>query len=72
MTVSRVRGREIIEIKINGGPFPKVATEFSLPTAEKPYWTIILQNGNVLYATGQVSIEIEGKQGIVSEKVKAI
>jgi len=47
-------------VNINGRVFPGIfIKEVQEPSANYPYWKVILKNGNLILATGQVDVEFE-------------
>lgn len=57
-------------VSINGQRF--AGREVTLPSTDKPYWTVILQDGGVVYATGQVHTHLFGKEQTDAAGVKDV
>ncbi len=58
---------KIIEVRIGGETLKRGAKSFSPPHPQRPWWIIWLENGNLIYATGDISVEFRAGEGIVSE-----
>jgi hypothetical protein len=63
---------KILELRIGGETFKRGVKNFSPPDPQKPWWMILLENGNLICATGDVSVEFKAGEGINSEDLKGI
>jgi hypothetical protein len=63
---------KIIEVKIGGEIFKRGVKNFSPPDPQKPWWMILLENGNLICATGDVSVEFRAGEGVKSEDLKGV
>ncbi len=61
------REGKVIEVKIGGETLKREAKGFSPPDSQRPWWIISLENGNLIYATGGVSVEFRAGEGISIE-----
>jgi len=53
----------IVQVKINGDILQKPVDAVQVPRQDRPYWKIFLRDGNVIYGTDDVSVEVH-PQGI--------
>ncbi len=58
-----------VEVKIGGETLRKRIKSFAPPNPERPWWSISLENGNQIYATGDVSVEFETGEPIPTEVI---
>lgn len=49
---------KVVVLKIQGEKLQKEVKSFRLPDPQNPWWSITLEDGNEIYATGDVSLEV--------------
>ena len=62
----------VVEVKFGGEIFRRAVKNFSPPEAQRPWWVIYLEDGNRIYATGDISVEIRMGAVTSSEYMKGI
>jgi hypothetical protein len=62
----------VVEVKIDGEPLKRGVKNFSPPESQRPWWVIYLEDGNRIYATGDISVEIRMGAVTNSEYMKGI
>ena len=62
----------VVEVKIDGEPLKREVMNFSPPDSQRPWWVIYLENGNRIYATGDISVEIRAGAVTNLEYMKGI
>jgi hypothetical protein len=63
---------KVVEVRIGGETFKREVKNFSPPDSQRPWWVLFLENGNRIYATGDVSVEIRMGAVTNSEYLKGI
>ena len=53
------QGSKVVQVKIGGKTLEKRVKDFAPPSPDRPWWSILLENGNQICATGEVSVEFE-------------
>jgi len=70
--MAKEEGMKIVEVKIGGVVLKKVVKNFAPPNPQRPWWSIFLENGNRIYATGDVSVEFGTEEPIPVEVMREV
>jgi len=70
--MAKEEGMKIVEVKIGGEALKKAVKNFAPPNPQRPWWSIFLENGNRIYATGNVSVEFETGEPIPAEVMREV
>ena len=70
--MAKEEGTKIVEVKIGGEALKKEVKNFVPPNPQRPWWSIFLENGNRIYATGDVSIEFGTEEPIPAEVMREL